>query len=331
MKKIQKTNVELLLESFPLSMDDKSLESLIGELKKYRNDNPHFLHGKRVEHMFSYVAAILGKCSFIKQEDQGYFYSKNQVTIPDYRIVLNDETELFVEVKNCHKNMFKINKDYILKLLTYPGVSTKNFKIAIYWSLWKQWVLLSIDDFDQDSKKYFITITDSLVKNKFSLLGEFIFLATPPLKLEFLMDFSKSRVLNSEGMGEFTIKEVQCHTGRGIVSGEQENEIIFDLICYGLNGSWEEKIYPKLVDNKIEKIIFEYSPAENESNKPNCFGNVAVLAWMSQIIINKYNLLTVEGGKIKTLIPSYREEIFNSYSKIKSIKSRHLVIGHMQF
>lgn len=60
---------------------------------------PHWLYGKKSECMFGYIAAILGKCVFIKQEDSGISYAKRDIAIPDYRMILDNNRELFVEVK----------------------------------------------------------------------------------------------------------------------------------------------------------------------------------------------------------------------------------------
>jgi len=67
-------------------------------------DNPIIIHGRRIESMFEYLAASLGKAVLIRREDSGEVCSLGPgIRPPDFRIVLDDGTEIFVEVKNCHK------------------------------------------------------------------------------------------------------------------------------------------------------------------------------------------------------------------------------------
>src|SRR5205823_9554983 len=87
---------------------------------------PTLLHGRRVEAMFAYVAAALGKCIAIKEEDAGDLYaSSTDLQAPDYRLILNDETEILVEVKNCHKRRLTapltFSPQYIQKLRNYEA------------------------------------------------------------------------------------------------------------------------------------------------------------------------------------------------------------------
>lgn len=49
------------------------------------------LHGRRVEAMFAYVAAALGECEAVKEEDAGDLYAAStELQAPDYRLVLRD-------------------------------------------------------------------------------------------------------------------------------------------------------------------------------------------------------------------------------------------------
>jgi len=67
-------------------------------------DNPIIIHGRRIESMFEYLAASLGKSVLIKREDSGEICSLDpRIRPPDFRIVLDDGTNIFVEVKNCYK------------------------------------------------------------------------------------------------------------------------------------------------------------------------------------------------------------------------------------
>jgi len=140
--------------------------------------NPQKLHGIRIEKMFGYMAAILGQCNFIKQEDVGFSYVTSEMVAPDYRLILKDNREYFVEVKNCHKGskaFVKLTESYVDKILNYSGVTLDNFKIAIYWSGWRIWTLISIKNFEKTDNGYVIKLEDACIKNELGELGDMLY------------------------------------------------------------------------------------------------------------------------------------------------------------
>ncbi len=96
---------------------------------------PTNLHGRRVEAMFGYMVASLGRCSVIKQEDCGeVFLESTDAQIPDYRIVTQKGEQFLVEVKNCHKACFSSKLAYVARLKSYASMLNTDVKLAIYWS-----------------------------------------------------------------------------------------------------------------------------------------------------------------------------------------------------
>lgn len=122
------------LERDPIRFDVIDLFDAIGRSRKYEigniNDNkafvelvsksladtntPSMIYGRRTEAMFSYVAASLGKCLLIKKEDSGdVFAHDGSILLPDYRLVLENNRQLLVEVKNYRQK--KPHAEYSLK------------------------------------------------------------------------------------------------------------------------------------------------------------------------------------------------------------------------
>lgn len=57
--------------------------------------SPTVLYGQRTEAMFAYMAASLGKTKLVKQEDNGTVFCNDlQIRIPDYRLVLQNDTQI---------------------------------------------------------------------------------------------------------------------------------------------------------------------------------------------------------------------------------------------
>src|SRR5438552_725996 len=68
--------------------------------------NPIRMYGRRVEEMFEYVTAELALVKALKREDVGTILAEEEqeIAVPDYRILFDGGTEIFVEVKNCHNS-----------------------------------------------------------------------------------------------------------------------------------------------------------------------------------------------------------------------------------
>lgn len=97
--------------------------SQMGEALRRASANPMVLHGRRAQSMFGFVAASLGQCQLIREEDAGEVYCADSLSIPDYRLVLKSGTQLFVEVKNCNsvgtEVPIKFRTDYLKRLEDY--------------------------------------------------------------------------------------------------------------------------------------------------------------------------------------------------------------------
>ncbi len=185
-------------------LNDKNSErAFIGSISaalSRSKDTPIILHGRRVEAMFGHVAASLGQCVAIKQEDSGEVYVTDaDVQPPDYRVVLNDGDEFFVEVKNCHKTdpsyKYSIKKSYLNALQKYAKLFNKHVKIAIYWSKWNVWTLISSDILESDGSRYTTTFLQAMKKNEMGTIGDIIIGTIPPLTLRFLTDPTKPRTV----------------------------------------------------------------------------------------------------------------------------------------
>jgi hypothetical protein len=79
-----------------------------------------------------------------KREDSGEICSSDpKITPPDFRIVLDDGTDIFVEVKNCHKTdpnyLFSLKQSYVSTLENYAKLFKRDIYIAIFWSKWRKW------------------------------------------------------------------------------------------------------------------------------------------------------------------------------------------------
>jgi hypothetical protein len=97
------------VQSHRLGLSDHAAESvflkkLSTALREHRK-NPALIHGFRAQTMFAYLAAALGGCKIITEEDSGEFYVADpEFKRPDFRILTHEGKDFLVEVKNYNQS-----------------------------------------------------------------------------------------------------------------------------------------------------------------------------------------------------------------------------------
>lgn len=269
------------------------------------NKTPTMIYGRRVESMFGYMAASLGKCALIKKEDSGdVFVGNHSIEVPDYRIALNygNNKQMLVEVKNYHQkntlNKYSMNVDYLDGLSCYANLVKTDLRIAIYWSKWCLWTLVSCDDFEHNGKKAVISLSTAMKRNQMSVLGDVIVGTTPPLTVRLYPDKQQPCVITENKIVIFTIGKVEMLCNNIPITIENEQRIAFTLMLFG---DWKESnriiIHPHS-ENEIDHIEFSYSPEEYDDQQGFCMVNT-----LSTIISRQYGQLTASDGKVKRLTP----------------------------
>lgn len=277
------------------------LESVSTSLTKGK-DVPIILHGRRVEAMFAYVAASLGRCLFIKQEDAGEIYTTDlSIRPPDYRVVLEGGTELFIEVKNCHKTSrgsyaYYIKAPNLNSLQSYAALFGKALKISIYWSEWGIWTLLSPSELKVHGGLHSISLGDATKVNEMGAIGDMHVGTTPPLSLRFVTDANEPRKIDDSGIVEFTIGSVELSCGGNVIQDKEEERLLFYLMRYG-NWPFSE---PRAVIENNELLAIEFLAAPVEEDLGQEF---SLIGPISTMIARRYNELTAPEGQINTLTP----------------------------
>ncbi|MGD0351209.1 MAG: hypothetical protein ABSB84_12975 [Verrucomicrobiota bacterium] len=109
---------------------------------KTHGKTPTVIHGFRIQTMFAYIAAALGGCHIITEEDAGdLFVESVNCKRPDFRMLTKGGQEIFVEVKNFDQQEepmadFIQKSDYINSLRRYVDAFQKPLFFAIYWRRW---------------------------------------------------------------------------------------------------------------------------------------------------------------------------------------------------
>lgn len=292
--------------------DQVNQEGLLNELAtqiETNRRNDILIHGLRIQSMFAYVAAALGVCRAIKEEDAGELYSAEpDIRAPDFRIITLEPRKLLVEVKNCHtlhqQRDYRFTRAYLDSLKRYASVFGTELFIAIYWSQIKLWTLLSASDFELRNEEYALTLPEAMKRNSMNILGDCKIGTIPSLTLKFLSDQTKPRAVDASGRADFTIGQVELYCGDQVIGDPLEKKIAWFLMNYG---DWPGHQLPaEVVDGEVTSIGFRVQP-ETRSNPGERF---ELIGFLSQMVSRQFNNITAPDGPVKLLSPKREPDTF---------------------
>ena len=287
------------------SDDVSQFGKIVLESLKASTEIPTLLHGKRTEMLFAFVAAGLGKCKMIKSEDAGEFFMKGNLQAPDYRIVLEDGTQLLVEVKNFYsvdiRKKFVLTREYYARLDEYAVLQGVQLKIAIYFSSVNRWTLLSAAAFEKTEKGLEINFLTALAKNEMLSLGDVHIATLPELRLEMMGDHKEASRIDEDGMASLIFRSGKIFCGGNEILVPLEQRIAFDLLQYG---RWTHEMTPVVKDGKLLGVIFKSSSEEVFEGQP-----FAIVGELSSMISEAYTVHTVRDGKLVAIDAAIEPEV----------------------
>jgi hypothetical protein len=266
------------------------------------NQVENIKRGLRVEAMFAYVAGALGNCLIVKEEDAGdLFFDGEEVVAPDYQIITKDGEHFFVEVKNCHEfhitdYKYKFKPRYLNKLKRYAALFGHDLKVAIYWSSWNLWCLVSVERFTEDGKELSLSFQDCFRYNEMLLLGDGMLGVNIPIEVRIKQVPKTNPNTDVNALIPEMLPYIDIYCKDKLIRDPLEKKLAFFLMLYN---DWETS-KPKIAsDSKSRRFIqirTEAEPAEGF--------NFALTDFLSRIISQQYNLMTVSESAISRLAPS---------------------------
>ncbi|PYR88347.1 MAG: hypothetical protein DMF84_28545 [Acidobacteria bacterium] len=262
---------------------------------------PTLLHGRRVEAMFAYVAAALGKCIAIKEEDAGDLYaSSTDLQAPDYRLILNDETEILVEVKNCHKRRLTapltFSPQYIQKLRNYEATFRRPVYVATFWSRWSKWSLVPLAKVPVRGNHFGFTMQEAMLMNEMRSIGDHMIATTPPLILRLFVD----PVTMAAGQNRVIVRTraVEMYCGGRKVEDKFEKKVVMYFMLYG---GWPQRAPVEIQDGRLMWIDHVAEPEQ-----PTPGQGFEMIDFMSGLISSTFTRYTVTDiGEIRLLKPRF--------------------------
>ncbi len=289
----------------------KTLEDFqrsVGESLQHALSDPTLVHGQRIEAMFESLVVSLGRYMLIKAEDAGRLHSTIDMIAPDFRIVLPDGAHWLVEVKNVHESnparqrRRVFNSTYYKKLQAYAEATGAELKIAIYWSLWSIWTLVSPHRFIDEAGNLDIDLAAAMQANEMAQLGDRTVGARLPLRLRMIMDQEKTGPIQSDGTVKVTIRSTQVLCDGVEVTDEADRQTALILIQYG---SWEgAEAQPVVQDDRLLSIDFEFAPAERHNEGFEMIGT------LSRMFAQYYRDQTVSEGSVVQILAPQRPDWF---------------------
>lgn len=280
--------------------DEASLDIFLKEIKKSLQRSQKIditIHGKRIEMLFAYVVGALGSVKLVKQEDAGnLFTATTKIEMPDYRIILEDDKQILVEVKNFSSNdphkKFVVKKEYYKKLENYSNIMGLPLYISVYFRLFNHWVLLPIEAFDDDEDQYTIDFIQAMSRSEMSKVGDCMLATTPDLEFRLLTDEDNAQTISNEKAGKviFIPKTSKIYCKNKLLETEFENELASYFIKYS---SWKEIKHELIIEkNKLYGIRLVFSAEKSNGERFACLG------WRSSMISEAFKTLTIKDDKV---------------------------------
>lgn len=280
-------NDPTLIERFTRDAAQKLQEALA---------DPALIHGSRAERLFEATVLSLGKFRLLKSEDAGRVHPLSAYRAPDFRIVLNDGDQWLVEVKNVRckdpsRQQTTMTAAYLASLEAYAKLVGSPLKIAIFWSLWNIWTVISPDRFRRADGGLRIKMQEALVANEFGRLGEVIIMTRPPLRLVLGAASDMPRTLSSDGLANFIIGSAKLFSGDTELVDPKDHKLAEVLFLFG---EWSVDGPFAIMDDDggIAGVEFIARPIEPSDQGFDGIG------WASRIFTRFFAQQTVDGDHV---------------------------------
>lgn len=257
--------------------------------------DPTLIHGSRTERLFEATVLSLGKFRLLKTEDVGRVHAADTCRAPDFRVVLDDGEQWLIEVKNVRcKDPFKqetrMSAAYLASLQSYADMVGAPLKLAIFWSLWNIWTVVSPDRFRRPRGGLHITMQEALVANESGRLGEVTIMTRPPLRLVLGAAVDMPRSLSPEGMAQFIIGSAKLFSGDVELIDVRDRKLAGVLFFYG---EWPASgPFGVMDDGEFAGVEFVAKPEEPSDQGFDGIG------WASRIFSRFYAMQTIEGDQV---------------------------------
>ena len=254
----------------------------------------HRVRGIRAEPLFSSVVAGIGQVLLIKEEDGGdVYYAGEDLLVPDFRLVLQDERQLLVEVKaqdlgGSFDTEFKLSDSCVQRLSRYAQLTNTPLAIAIFWEEIGVWTLNHLKAFEPGEagvKKWSINFPRAVATSEMESLGDCTVATRAPLVFRLKVDPELSGPVPPGG-GEMIVrfKRAQLLSQDRPLTGLAA-KIAWRLIWFGRWGEVDQEL--GVEEGRLVQIDFIIGPPEWTDIRPDPMDMVPIGS-LSQMISQAY-------------------------------------------
>ena len=218
--------------------------------------------------------------------------------MPDFRVVLNDGMQWLIEVKNVHtkdahlplQKRLIMKREYREKLERYASATGGQLKLAIFWSKWRMWTLVSPSRLVDSDGNLKLDMQTALKQNELVCLGDCMIGTRAPIVIRFVADPTKSSRIGEDDIYRFTIADVQIFCAGNLIVDTNEKRLAWRLIMFG---TWMESgPFPLMKNSKPKGVEFRWEP-EEPSNQ-----GFEIIGLFSQLFTNYYAERTLQGDEV---------------------------------
>lgn len=236
--------------------------------------SPSRIRGWVSDQLFGLIAADLGGCKLVKQEDAGVLFYEDEVKLPDWRLTLLSDKNILVEVKaenDDHPRVSKLRMAEVARLKRYAKLNDCPLYVAVHWVAMSMWTLVPIDDYVRVSDHFEIDLETAFKRNHMcSLLNDRMLGLKPPLEFRLAMqevpDENGATGGQPEPGGDGTRELSLVTTGvRMFAGGEEmvdksETALVWFLLQHA---RWPCDEEVKDTGNGVWEIVFTMAPEES--------------------------------------------------------------------
>ncbi|MDX8327357.1 hypothetical protein [Agrobacterium tumefaciens] len=243
---------------------DRFMTDAVPRLREALAD-PALIHGTRVERLFEATVLSLGRFKLLKTEDVGRVHAAQTLRAPDFRIVLDDGGQWLVEVKNVRsadpsRQELRMSRKYLESVQSYADAVGTPLKLAIYWSAWRFWSVISPERFRTRSGGLRVSMQDAMLASEFERLGEKLIMTKPPLRLVLGAATGMPRSVSDEGLANFMIASARIYS-RDVELTDPKDRKLAQVFL--LHGDWKmEGPIAVMEGDQIAGVEFVANPVE---------------------------------------------------------------------
>lgn len=239
---------------------------------------PSRIRGWVSDQLFGLIAADLGGCQLVKQEDTGVLFYDEEVKLPDWRLTLLSDENLLVEVKAIDDELPRVAKlrlSEVARLRRYADLNRCPLLVALHWVVMDLWSLVPIEAFSRLGDHWEIDLeTAAKLDRMGSLLNDRMLGLRPPLAFRLRLEADLTEVPSDPDVGPdpamvtsqlaATITDVALECGGQTMVEEQEKALIWFLIQHA---RWPVEEEFKQVSDRAFEVVFTMAPETDYSEQ----------------------------------------------------------------